>query len=204
MIEGYEKVTNVNDLTVNEKGFVNGIRRLFNIVEEDPDREGLKDTPLRVLNAMYEMLSGSLAKDDEIAKMLKTFKSDTSDEMVVVTDIEFTSMCEHHMLPFQGVAHVGYLPGSCIVGLSKIPRLVDVYAKRLQVQERMTTQIADALMKHLEPKGVGVVTTASHLCCGARGVKKPGVKMTCSALKGAFKESPSTRAEFLQFIGSKP
>lgn len=172
---------------------------LLRHVGDNPDREGLKQTPYRVLKAWDELLAG-YRQDPTI--LLKTFTDGACDEMVVVSDIEFTSFCEHHWLPFSGVAHVGYLPNGKIVGLSKIPRLLDVFAKRLQVQERLTTQVTDALMEHLKPKGCGCVIVAQHSCLSCRGARKQNAKMTTSALRGVFKDDASTRAEFLSLVRS--
>jgi GTP cyclohydrolase I len=176
---------------------VQAVKTLLRYVGEDPDREGLLDTPERVLRAYSELLAGY---DRQAGFQLKTFADGVCDEMVVVKGIEFTSFCEHHWLPFSGVAHVGYLPDTRIVGLSKIPRLVDVFAKRLQVQERMTQQVVDALQEYLAPKGCGCVVVASHSCMSCRGVRKQNATMTTSALRGAFKADASTRAEFLSIV----
>ena len=175
---------------------------LAQIEPHSHNREGLRETPARVAKAYKDMLSGYDYTDEDVATLLKTFLSDCT-EMVVFTDVQFTSMCEHHMLPFMGVAHVGYLPNGRIVGASKIPRLItQVYAARLQVQEHMTTQIADAIMKHVLPEGCGVVTKATHLCMSCRGVKQPNASMVCSSLRGAFKK-PEVRVEFLNLAHSK-
>jgi GTP cyclohydrolase I len=163
-------------------------------VGEDPMREGLRDTPARVAR-MYEEVFAGLWRDprDELSAV---FDEDHS-EMVIVKDIPFYSMCEHHLLPFHGVAHFGYLPQGHIVGLSKIARLVETLSRRPQVQERLTGQIADIFCEVLQPLGAGVVVQAEHLCMTMRGIKKPGSKMVTSALRGAFRDSPETRAEFL-------
>jgi GTP cyclohydrolase I len=174
------------------------IKILLKYIGENPDREGLKDTPLRMISAWEEMLSGYRADPKLILK--RTFTEGACDEMVVVPDIEFTSFCEHHWLPFTGVAHVGYLPDKKVVGLSKIPRLVDCYAKRLQIQEKMGTQITEAIMEHLGPKGCGCVIIAKHSCMSCRGAKKQKARMITSALRGVFKQDASTRYEFLQLL----
>jgi GTP cyclohydrolase IA len=163
-------------------------------VGEDPMREGLRDTPARVAR-MYEEVFAGLWRDprDELSAV---FDEDHS-EMVIVKDIPFYSMCEHHLLPFHGVAHFGYLPQGHIVGLSKIARLVETLSRRPQVQERLTGQIADIFCEVLQPLGAGVVVQAEHLCMTMRGIKKPGSKMVTSALRGAFRDSAETRAEFL-------
>lgn len=168
---------------------------LLDAIGEDRNREGLVDTPARVLKALLEMTSGYTDKPEEI--LATTFEADGYDEMVVLRGIRFTSLCEHHMLPFSGVAHVGYLPKSRVVGLSKLARLVECYAKRLQLQERMTRQIAEALLGHLEPLGAGVVVSAHHSCMGCRGVRQPDAAMVTSAMLGVLRDEPAARAEFM-------
>jgi len=171
---------------------------------ENPSRKGLLRTPERVANMYTELLSGY--RVDPIKIVNDALFEVTYDEMVIVRDIEFYSMCEHHMLPFMGRAHVAYLPSGRVIGLSKIPRIVDVFAHRLQVQERMTRQIADFINDALMPKGVGVVVEALHLCTMMRGVKKHNARMTTSAVHGAFRRSIATRQEFFDNIsrGSEP
>ena len=175
------------------------IKMLLQSIGENPEREGLKRTPYRVVKALKEMTSGY--HDDPKAILSTTF-SDRCDEMIVVRDMEFWSLCEHHMLPFHGVCTVGYLPKDRIVGLSKIGRLVNCFARRLQVQERLTEQIANAIMEHLDPLGVGVIVRAKHTCMSMRGVKMPGLMMT-SCLLGQFKEA-TTRSEFLALGHDSP
>ncbi len=177
---------------------------LLNAVGEDPEREGLKNTPDRVARMYTELLSGYSTDPERIIN--GALFNINYDEMVLVRDIEFYSLCEHHMLPFIGRAHVAYLPAGKVIGLSKIPRIVDMYARRLQVQERMTRQIADLLQTTLEPQGVAVVVEAMHLCSMMRGVKKHDARMTTSAMHGAFRANLATRQEFLDNIsrGSKP
>ena len=166
---------------------------------EDPQREGLKLTPSRVAESMKFLTRGySTCIEDVINGALFEEKHES---MILVRDIELYSLCEHHMLPFYGRAHVAYLPKGKIVGLSKIPRVVDVYARRLQVQERLTDQVADALMRVLEPHGVGVVIEAYHLCMMMRGVEKQNSKTITSALRGAFRDDAKTREEFLGLVG---
>lgn len=177
---------------------VEAVRVLLAHVGEDVERAGLLDTPDRVARALREMTSGY--RDDPAAILARTF-DDRCDEMVVVSGVDFTSLCEHHLLPFVGVAHVAYLPGERVVGLSKLARLVDCYARRLQVQERMTVQIAEAIAEHLSPRGVGVVVEAHHSCMGCRGVRKPNARMVTSAMHGVFRDEPEARAEFLALIG---
>ena len=167
-------------------------------VGEDPDREGLLRTPLRVAKAYEELLSGY--RTDPVELLNEAIFDVSYDEMVIVRDIEFYSMCEHHMLPFLGRAHVAYLPKGKVIGLSKLPRIVDMFARRLQVQERMTRQIADLVDELLHPKGVAVVVEGLHLCSVMRGVKKHDARMTTSAMSGAFRTNMSTRQEFLDNI----
>ncbi len=165
---------------------------------EDPNREGLLRTPLRAAKALSFLTSGY---HQDIEKVLnRAIFNEDCDEMVIVKDIEFYSLCEHHILPFWGRCHVGYLPQKRIIGLSKIPRIVDMFARRLQVQERLTREIAEALQASLEPSGVGVVMEAQHMCMMARGVEKQASKMTTNAMRGTFREDSSTRAEFLRCI----
>ncbi len=170
--------------------------RLLDFVGEDPHREGLAATPSRVLRSLTELTAGYA---DDPASILSTVFTEQHDQMVVVDGVEFTSLCEHHLLPFVGTAVVGYVPRGKVVGLSKLARLVECYARRLQVQERMTEQIAVALMEHLAPEGAGVVVRAHHSCMGCRGVRKPSARMTTSALYGIMRYSAETRAEFLAF-----
>jgi len=174
------------------------VHSLLEEIGEDPEREGLRRTPLRVAKALDFLTSGyQMSAEDIIKKAL--FEEDVR-EMVIVRDIEFYSMCEHHMLPFFGHAHVGYLPNGKVVGLSKIARVVDVFARRLQVQERLTNQVADALMEHLEPHGVAVVMEASHTCMMMRGVQKQQSTTVSSAMRGSFESDARTRGEFMSFI----
>ena len=175
------------------------IRTLLAEIGEDPDRPGLVGTPDRV-RRMYAELTEGYRTDPETVLNSATFEVDY-DEMVVVRDIEFYSLCEHHLLPFFGRAHVGYLPRRRIIGLSKIPRVVDMYAHRLQVQERLTHQVAGFLMERLRPKGVACVIEATHLCTVMRGVRKQEATMVTSSMLGTFRADPRTRSEFLTFIG---
>ncbi len=180
------------------------VLELIKAVGEDPEREGLQKTPDRVARMYAELLSGYTADPEKfINGAIFQIKYD---EMVLVRDIEFYSLCEHHMLPFIGRAHVAYIPAGKVVGLSKIPRVVDMFARRLQVQERMTRQIADLLRDLLEPQGVAVVVEGMHMCSMMRGVKKHDARMTTSAMHGAFRANLATRNEFLENIarGSKP
>lgn len=174
------------------------VRRQIELVGENPDRDGLRRTPRRVAEA-YKFLTGGYGVNPKEVLNDALFES-TSDEMVIVKDIDFYSLCEHHMLPFFGKCHVAYLPTQKVVGLSKIPRLVDVYARRLQIQERMTQEIATTLMDLIKPEGVGVVVEAQHLCMMMRGVEKQNSYAITSAMLGSFREDARTRAEFLDLI----
>ena len=176
------------------------IGQLLKELGEDAQREGLAKTPERVAASLKYLTSGYDRKVEEILN--DALFVEEYDEMVVVKDIDFFSMCEHHILPFVGKAHIAYMPRKKIVGLSKIPRLVDMFAKRLQVQERLTTQIANALNDALQPRGVAVVMEAIHLCMLMRGVEKQNSKAVTSAMLGAFRDRPETRAEFMELIKS--
>lgn len=174
------------------------VRGLLEDLGENPDREGLLSTPSRVADSLGYLTSGY---DVDLEKLIHgAIFEEAADEMVVVKDIELYSLCEHHMLPFFGKCHVGYLPRGKVVGLSKLPRIVDAYAHRLQVQERLTTQIAEAVMKAVRPLGVGVVIEANHLCMMMRGVAKQNSRAVTSCMLGGFKKDNRTRAEFLSFI----
>ncbi|WP_030199681.1 GTP cyclohydrolase I FolE [Streptomyces sp. NRRL S-87] len=181
-----------------EKRAEAAVRELLIAVGEDPDREGLLETPARVARAYREILAGLWQKPEDV---LTTTFDLGHDEMVLVKDIEIVSLCEHHLLPFHGVAHVGYIPAESgkITGLSKLARLVEVYARRPQVQERLTTQIADSLMEILEARGAIVVVEAEHMCMSVRGIRKPGAKTTTSAVRGQLRDS-ATRAEAMALI----
>jgi GTP cyclohydrolase IA len=174
------------------------VEQLLKELGEDPHREGLERTPERVAKAMQYLTSGYGKNVDEILN--DALFVEEYDEMVVVKDIDFASLCEHHLLPFIGKAHVAYMPRKKIVGLSKIPRLVEMFSRRLQVQERLTTQIATTLNDALQPRGVAVVMEATHLCMLIRGVEKQNSKAVTSAMLGAFRDRPETRAEFMELI----
>lgn len=175
------------------------VRTLLQWIGEDPDREGLVDTPKRVVKAYEELFAGYNSDPEDFLR--RTFsETEGYDEMVILRDIRFESHCEHHMLPVIGRAHVAYLPDRRVIGISKLARLVEVYGKRLQIQERMTTQIATAIHRVLEPKGVAVVLRAAHQCMTCRGVHKPGVTMTTSHMIGAFRADAATRQEFLSMV----
>jgi GTP cyclohydrolase I len=175
------------------------VREILAAIGENPNREGLKDTPKRVARMYEEVFSGLQADPQEIVTV---FETEGHEEMVILKDIPFYSMCEHHLLPFNGKAHVAYIPRKDrLAGLSKLARVVEAISRRPQLQERITTQIADTLMKVLRPQGVFVIVEAEHLCMTMRGVKKPGSRMTTSAVRGVFQKSDITRKEALQLIG---
>ncbi len=176
------------------------VRTLIRWAGDDPEREGLLDTPARVARAYGEFFQGYTQDPEEILQT--TFEEvEGYDEMVCVRDIPMISHCEHHMVPFMGKAHVAYLPDKRVVGLSKLARVVDLYSRRLQIQEKLTVQVADAIQRVLQPKGVAVVIEAEHHCMTMRGVRKPGADTVTSRMLGLFRENPATRREFLSMIG---
>jgi len=189
---------------VSHEEVMRAIRQLLLAVGEDPTRQGLRDTPDRVARMYAELLDGYWV--DPVALVNDAVFEETYDEMVIVRDIEFYSLCEHHLLPFLGHAHVAYFPRGKVIGLSKLPRIVDMFARRLQVQERMTRQIAEFIDNLLNPYGVAVVVEGLHLCATMRGVKKHDARMTTSAMFGAFRKNLATRQEFLENIsrGTNP
>lgn len=199
-----ERIAGLFTDEINQDKIVIAVRTILESIGEDAEREGLLRTPERVAKAYQELLEGY--RTDPIDLLNEAIFEVTYDEMVIVRDIEFYSMCEHHMLPFIGRAHVAYLPKGKVIGLSKIPRIVDMFARRLQVQERMTKQIADLIDELLHPKGVAVVVEGLHLCSVMRGVKKHDARMTTSSMSGAFRSNLPTRQEFLDNIsrGAKP
>lgn len=176
------------------------IRELLEAIGEDPQREGLLETPRRVAE-IYEQIFAGLFVDP--CEHLSVGFQEGHEEMVILRDIPFYSICEHHLLPFHGVAHVGYIPAGRVVGVSKIARAVEGFAKRPQLQERLTSQIADSIMECLNPQGVAVVIEAEHLCMTMRGVRKPGSRVVTSAMRGVFRRSSVTRSEFLSLVGGK-
>lgn len=177
------------------------VRTLIKWAGDDPDREGLLDTPARVVRSYEEFFGGYLACPKTI--LMRTFEeTDGYDEIVLLRNIRFESHCEHHMAPIIGKVHIAYLPHRRVVGISKLARLVEIFAKRLTIQEKMTAQIANTLNEVLEPKGVAVVVEAAHQCMTTRGVHKPGVAMVTSRMLGAFRNDPSTRREFLAMVGT--
>jgi len=184
-----------------QESIANLVRRMLTVLGEDPNREGLRKTPERFERALKFLTSGYHQSLDSVLNGA-TF-SVHYDEMVVVKDIEFFSLCEHHLLPFFGKAHVAYLPSQKVLGLSKIARLVNMYARRLQIQERMTSQIADAIAEKISPEGVGVIIEARHLCMQMRGVEKQHGQAVTSAMRGAFRHNKQTRDEFLSLVRAK-
>ena len=183
---------------IDQEKIEQAVRLLLEGIGEDVDREGLKDTPNRIAR-MYEELYGGMDEDagDHLSK---TFSVDSS-EMVIEKDITFYSTCEHHLLPFYGKAHIAYIPDGKVVGLSKLARTVEVFARRLQIQEQLTGQIADALMEHMQPKGAIVMIEAEHMCMTMRGIKKPGSKTVTVAMRGAFEEDAGLRESFYRMLG---
>ncbi len=183
--------------TIDTKKIEGAVRQILQAIGDDPDREGLKSTPRRVAAMYKELFSGT---HENPAKHLKTFFSEQYDEIVILRDIPFRSMCEHHLMPFIGKAHIAYLPNGKVVGISKIARVLETFSSRMQVQERLTTQIADLLMEHLNAKGLAVVLKAQHTCITIRGIKKPGAEMVTSALRGYFRKNLATRNEILSLL----
>lgn len=192
--------SNLVPLAVDHERLRRAVREILVAVGEDPDREGLLDTPDRVARMYAEVFAG--LKTDPAVYLQKTF-TQKHDEMVLVKDIEFSSTCEHHLLPFSGKAHIAYLPNGAIVGLSKLARVVDAVARRPQVQERMTETIADLVMTHLKARGVGVIVEASHSCMTIRGVRKPGAMTITSSMRGGFLDNPMTRGELMALVFGK-
>ena len=185
-------------MSVDKERIARAVREILDAVGEDADREGLRETPRRVAEMYAELFSG-IGKDP--ASALRVQFTAPMDELVVVRDVRFASLCEHHLLPFFGVAHVGYLPDGCILGMSKVARIVDLLARRPQVQERLTNELADSLATSLHPRGLGVVLEAEHLCLSIRGARRPGAKLVTSATRGAIREDAALRAEFWRLIG---
>ncbi len=183
-----------------QKEFEEAVRKILTLIGEDPNREGLLKTPQRVYKAFLHLTQGYHQNPKDV--LGEALFSSSNDEMVLVRDIEFYSLCEHHLLPIIGRAHVAYIPDGKVVGLSKIPRMVNVFARRLQIQEQMTEQIADALMETINPKGVGVVIQARHMCMEMRGVEKICSTTVSSALRGVFKTNQKTREEFFSLINA--
>lgn len=172
------------------------LETILTYIGENPQREGLKETPKRVIKSWQKLYGGYAQKPESV---LKTFTEGSCDEMVILKDIEFYSMCEHHMMPFFGTISIGYLPDKKVIGISKLARLVEIYSRRLQIQEKLVAQIADSLMQHLKPLGVMVVCKAKHMCISSRGIEKHKAEMITSALRGVFNKN-EVRQEFLQFV----
>jgi GTP cyclohydrolase I len=187
----------VSGAPVDHERIRRAVREILLAVGENPDREGLRETPDRVARMYAEIFAGLHL--DPALHLQKTFTQKV-DELVIVKDIEFASCCEHHLLPFVGKVHIGYLPNGRVVGLSKLARVVDVVARRPQIQEQMTEQIADLIMNEIQPRGVAVIVEASHSCMTIRGVRKPGSMTTTSAVRGLLKSNPATRAEFMGLV----
>lgn len=184
---------------MDEKKLKKACELILEGIGEDPKRNGLKDTPRRFANAWKEIMAG-YKMEEKMPEIMTVFDGEDYDEMIVVKDIEFTSFCEHHLLPFTGTVSVGYIPNKKIVGLSKIPRIVEVFARRAQNQERLTMQIANTLTELLDPKGVAVKISANHMCMTIRGVKKPGAMTDTSAVRGIFRKDARARSEFFSFL----
>lgn len=181
-----------------QEGPVDNVTRLIEYIGDDPNREGLKETPQRVVRS-YETLFGGYKQNPE--EIIKVFEDGSCNEMVLLRDVEFYSNCEHHMLPFFGYAHIAYIPDGRVIGVSKLARILEIYTRRLQIQERISEQVTECLMTHLKPKGAACVLQAQHLCMVCRGVEKQNAKMVTSSLKGVFLEDPRTRNEFFSMIG---
>jgi GTP cyclohydrolase I len=194
-------VINPNGVAAIDKEAVKeAVIQLLRAVGEDPTREGLLETPRRIADLYEEILQGT---NQDPREVLKVGFDENHQEMVIVRDIPFYSLCEHHLLPFHGTFHVGYIPRGRVVGISKLARVVEIFARRPQLQERLTSQIADILMEELKPEGVAVVGTAEHLCMTMRGVKKPGAKVMTSANRGSFRDREATRMEFFALLGDE-
>lgn len=198
MMQAQDNTQHLERVSVGSRAAEDAVRTLLRFVGDDPDRDGLLDTPERVARALREMTAGY--DEDPAAILSRTFE-ESSDEMIVIRGITFYSTCEHHLLPFHGAAAVAYLPGK-VVGLSKLARLVNCYARRLQIQERLTREIADAIENHLESRGTAVLIRAHHLCMGCRGVRQPESEMVTSAMRGVFREDAVARSEFFRLAGS--
>ena len=198
-----EKISNLKknkSLKISENQALDAVKTLIRWAGDDPEREGLRETPKRVIKSYKDFFSGYNLDPREI--LSKKFKEvEGYDEIIILKNIRLESHCEHHMVPFIGTAHVGYLPKNKIVGLSKLARLVETFAKRLQIQEKLTAQIANAIDEVLQPRGVGVIIEASHLCVATRGIHKPDSKMVTSRMLGSFRNDQATRKEFLDLVG---
>ncbi len=202
MVNGAPKEDIKQALELIYPGAMQKVRELLQIIGDDPDREGLRDTPYRVVKSWLEIYGGYKLNN---TKLDTSFEEDTGDrddsQIVICKNIDMYSTCEHHMIPFHGVCHIGYLPGKRVIGVSKLVRITDYFARRLQIQEKLCSQIADYIEKILEPQGVGVVIEAQHLCMAARGVKNSTSRMVTSQMRGKFRTQSDTRQEFLRLIG---
>ena len=199
-IEKINNLKKIKDIRPSQQEAMDAVKTLIRWAGDNPQREGLKETPSRVVRSYKDFFSGYDLDPREI--LSKKFKEvEGYDEIIILKDIRLESHCEHHMVPFVGTAHVGYLPKNKVVGLSKLARLVEVFAKRLQIQEKLTAQIANAIDEVLQPRGVGVIIEASHLCVGTRGIHKPDAKMVTSRMLGSFRNDQATRKEFLELVG---
>mgnify|MGYP001396851005 FL=1 len=199
-IEKINNLKKIKDIRPSQQEAMDAVKTLIRWAGDNPQREGLKETPSRVVRSYKDFFSGYDLDPREI--LSKKFKEvDGYDEIIILKDIRLESHCEHHMVPFVGTAHVGYLPKNKVVGLSKLARLVEVFAKRLQIQEKLTAQIANAVDEVLQPKGVGVIIEASHLCVATRGIRKPESRMVTSRMLGSFRTDEGTRKEFLDLVG---
>jgi len=188
------------ELELKYPGAVDLVKKLLDLLGDNPNREGLKETPYRVVKSWLELYSGYSEDDKHLNTFFEEGIGDQTDEIVICKNISFYSTCEHHLLPFHGICHIGYLPDKRVIGVSKLVRLVEHYSRRLQIQEKLGSQIADKLVEILQPQGVGVVMTAQHFCMTARGVKNYTAEMTTSAMRLKFKSQPQTRSEFLTLI----
>ena len=199
-IEKIKKLKKIKDIRPSQQEAMDAVKTLIRWAGDNPQREGLKETPSRVVRSYKDFFSGYDLDPREI--LSKKFKEvEGYDEIIILKDIRLETHCEHHMVPFVGTAHVGYLPKNKVVGLSKLARLVEVFAKRLQIQEKLTAQIANAVDEVLQPKGVGVIIEASHLCVATRGIRKPESRMVTSRMLGSFRTDEGTRKEFLDLVG---
>ena len=199
-IEKFSNLKKIKSTKISENQALEAVKTLIRWTGDNPEREGLKETPKRVIRSYKDFFSGYNSDPREI--LSKKFKEvEGYDEIIILKNIRLESHCEHHMVPFIGTAHVGYLPRNKVVGLSKLARLVEAFAKRLQIQEKLTAQIANAIDEVLQPKGVGVIIEASHLCVATRGIHKPDSKMVTSRMLGSFRNDQATRKEFLDLVG---
>lgn len=188
------------ELELKYPGAIDHVKAILGLIGDNPEREGLKDTPFRVVKSWLELYSGYSADESKLNTFFEEGIETQTDEIVICKDISFYSMCEHHTLPFHGMVHVGYLPSKKVIGVSKLVRLVEVFSRRLQIQEKLCGQIADKLVEILQPQGVGVIIEAQHMCMTSRGVRNNTAKMTTSAMRGKFKDQFQTRNEFLTLI----